>query len=112
MLGCVEYSVEYIRLWNLVRRCEGCRKFRELAVRGVEVRIAVEGSKLKIRRRRVGNAKPCIEECSRFTAEEKMMYDVLRFQELKEAYEPQEIDYSEENARERAWMRIELNSFV
>ncbi|WP_456330688.1 hypothetical protein [Archaeoglobus sp.] len=41
MLGCVEYSAEYIRLWNLIRRCEGCRKFRELAVRGVEVRIAV-----------------------------------------------------------------------
>jgi len=44
------------------------------------------------------NAKPCIDECNRFTAEEKMMYDVLRFQELKEVYEPQEINYNEVNA--------------
>jgi len=96
----------------LLRRYEGCRKFRELAVRKVEVCVAVEGNKAKIRRRKIGNAKPCIENCNRFTAEEKMMYDVIRFQELKEAYEPQEIDYSEVNARERAWIKIELNSFV
>ncbi|AKG91651.1 hypothetical protein GAH_01025 [Geoglobus ahangari] len=30
------------------------------------------------------------------------MFDVLRFEELKDAYEPLQIDYSEDNAREDA----------
>ena len=115
MLGCVEVSAEYIRLWNLMSRCRGCRKFRQLAKPGVEVKVVVRGEKVVIRKRKVGKALPCIENCEKMTAKEKAMYDVLRFQELKEVYEPREIDYSEDNARREAewcWMRVELNSFV
>ncbi len=121
MLGSIEVSAEYVRLWNLMSRCRSCRKFRQLAVRGVEVQIVVRGKKVVIRKRKVGTAMPCIENCEKMTAEEKAMYDVLRLQELKEVYEPIEVDYSEDNAREDAlvvvddktrWMRIELNSFI
>jgi len=47
MLGCVEYSAEYIRLWNLVRRCEGCRKFRELAERRLKSALQLREASLK-----------------------------------------------------------------
>lgn len=79
MLGCVEVSAEYIRLWNLMSRCRGCRKFRQLAKSGVEVQVVVRGKKAIIRKRRAGEALPCIENCDKMTVEEKRMYDVLRF---------------------------------
>lgn len=59
---------------------------------------------------------PCIENCDLMTAEERAMYDFFCFQELREVYEPYEVDYSEDNAREKVfvevyewgWVRIEL----
>ncbi len=89
--------------------CGGCRKFRQLVKPGVEVKVVVRGKKVVIRKRKVGDAMPCIENCDKMTAEEKKMYNILRFQELKEVYEPREIDYSEDNARREAewcWMRL------
>ncbi len=88
MLGSIEVSAEYVRLWNLMSRCRSCRKFRRLAVRGVDVQIVVKNGKVVLRKKRVGVAMPCIENCDKMTAEEKRVYDILRFQELKEVYEP------------------------
>lgn len=112
MLGGMEVSAEYILLWRIVKKCEGCSRYRELAVKGVEVQMAVHGDVIRIKRRRVGEAAPCIVNCKRLSDEEKADYDLLRFQELRETYEPVVIDYSEDNARERACMRFELNSFL
>ena len=108
MLGCIEISAEYVRLWNLLSRCKACRKFRKLAVRGVDVKVVVRNGKIVLRKRRIGAAMPCIENCDRMTAEEKAMFDILRFEELQEIYEPAEVDYTEDNARkQRLWVESE-----
>ena len=125
MLGSVEFSVEYIRLYNLLSRCKGCRSYRKLSRPGVrkEIRIVKRDGRTiaVIRKYRIGEAKPCILACERFTPEEKLMFDVLRFEELKDAYEPSQIDYSEENQRENAcavvdekgvWVKVVFSSLV
>ena len=64
---------------------------------------------------------PCFYNYNRITADDIDYYDLLRFEELKEAFEPLEIDFSEENARMNAcvetdenggWIKIELTSLV
>ncbi len=125
MLGSVEFSVEYIRLYNLLSRCRSCRFHRKLSRAGVrkEIRIVERNGRViaVIRKYRVGEAKPCISACKRFTPEEKQMFDVIRFEELKDAYEPSQIDYGEDNQRENAcvvvdeegvWVKVVLSSLV
>ncbi len=74
-----------------------------------------------IRKYRVGEAKPCTSACKRSTPEEKQMFDMIKFEELKDAYEPLQIDYSEDNQRENAcvvvdekgvWVKVVLSSLV
>ncbi len=125
MLGSIEYSAEYIRLYNLLSRCKSCRSFRKLNMPAVRKQVLIRQRNGKavvtIRKIRLGEAWPCIYSCNRFTAEELQMFDVLRFEELRDAYEPPQIDYSEDNAREDAcavpdetgkWVRIVLSSLV
>ena len=125
MLGSIEYSAEYIRLYNLMYRCKSCRSFRKLNMPAVRKQVLIRQKNgrtiVLIRKIRLGEAWPCIYSCNRFTAEELQMFDVLRFEELKDAYEPPQIDYSEDNAREDAcavpdetgkWVKIVLSSLV
>ncbi|RLI76224.1 hypothetical protein DRP05_13320 [Archaeoglobales archaeon] len=56
--------------------------------------------------------------CKRITADDIECYDLIRFEELREEFEPLETDFSEDNARmayaesdeNRRWVRIELTS--
>ncbi|RLF01282.1 MAG: hypothetical protein DRJ64_10855, partial [Thermoprotei archaeon] len=77
--------------------------------------------RIVIRKQRTGDAIPCIYNCPHITADDIEYYDLMRFEELKEAFEPFEIDFSEDNARMDAcvetdenggWVKIELTSLV
>ena len=120
-LGSIEYSVEYIRLYNLMSRCKRCRQSRRYARRGVRKQVFTRNGKIILRKQRTGEALPCIYNCPHVTADDIEYYDLLRFEELKETFEPLEIDFSEDNARMDAcvemdgngrWIRIELTSLV
>lgn len=120
-LGSIEYSVEYIRLYNLISRCKRCRQSRRYAKKGVRKQVFTRNGKVVIRRYRTGEALPCIYNCLYITADDIEYYDLMRFEELKEAFEPFEIDFSEDNARMDAcvetdenggWVKIELTSLV
>ena len=120
-LGSIEYSVEYIRLWNLLNRCKRCRQNRRYAIKGVRKQVFTRNGRIVIRKQRTGDALPCIYNCPHITADDIDYYDLLRFEELKENFEPLEIDFSEENARMNAcvemnengrWVKIELTSLV
>ncbi|RLI80359.1 hypothetical protein DRP05_00850 [Archaeoglobales archaeon] len=119
-LGSIEFSVEYIRLWNLLSRCRLCRNHRKLSRAGWRKQVFVRNGRIIIRKQRTGDALPCIYQCNRITADDIEYYDLLRFEELKE-FEPLEIDFSEENARMNTcvetdengrWIKIELTSLV
>jgi len=120
-LGSIEFSVEYVRLHNLLSRCKGCRNYRKFSRAGVRKQVFTRNGKCKIRKQRTGEALPCIYNCPHITADDIDYYDLLRFEELKEAFEPLEIDFSEDNARMNAcvemdengrWIKIELTSLV
>ena len=120
-LGSIEYSVEYMRLYNLISRCKRCRQSRRYGKKGVRKQVFVMNGKCIIRKQRTGEALPYIYNCNRITADDIEYYDLLRFEELKEAFEPLEIDFSEENARMNAyvemdenggWVKIELTSLI
>ncbi len=119
-LGSIEYSVEYIKLWNLFSRCKRCRNYRKLSRAGWIKQVFVRNGKCIIRKQRIGEAMPCIYSCNRIT-DDIEYYDLMRFEELKEEFEPLEIDFIEENARMNAcvemdengrWVKIELTSLV
>lgn len=119
-LGSIEYSVEYIRLWNLLSRCKNCRNHTKLSRAGWKKQVFARNGKCIIRKQRTGEALPCIYSCNRITADDIEYYDLLRFEEMKE-FEPLEIDFSEDNARMNAyvemdengrWIKIELTSLV
>lgn len=116
-LGSIEYSVEYIRLWNLLNRCRKCRNHRKLSRAGVRKQVFTMNSKCIIRKQRIREAIPCIYNCPYITADDIDYYDLMRFEELKDEFEPLEIDFSEDNARMNAcvetdengrWVKIEL----
>jgi len=120
-LGSIEYSVEYIRLWNLLSRCRNCRNYRKFSRAGVRKQFFVRNGKCIIRKQRTGDALPCIYNCPYITADDIDYYDLMRFEEMKETFEPLEIDFSEDNARMNAcvemdesgrWVKIELTSLV
>jgi len=120
-LGSIEYSVEYIKLYNLMSRCRNCRNHRRLSRAGWIKQVFVRNGKCIIRKQRIGEAMPCIYSCNRITADDIEYYDLIRFEELKEEFEPLEIDFSEDNARMNAcvetdengrWVKIELTSLV
>ena len=120
-LGSIEFSVEYIRLYNLLSRCKQCKNHRKLSRAGVRKQVFARNGKIIIRKQRTGKALPCIYDCNRITADDIEYYDLMRFEELKEAFEPLEIDFSEDNARMDAciemdenggWIRIELTSLA
>ena len=119
-LGSIEFSVEYIRLYNLMSRCKQCRNYRKLSRAGWMKQVFTRNGKCVIRKQKIGDALPCIYSCNRITADDIDYYDLLRFEELKE-FEPLEIDFSEDNARMNAcvetdengrWVKIELTSLV
>ena len=120
-LGSIEYSVEYIKLWNLFSRCKQCRNHRKLSRAGWKKQVFTRNGKCIIRKQKMGDALPCIYSCNRITADDIDYYDLMRFEELKDEFEPLEIDFSEENARMNAcietdengrWVKIELTSLV
>lgn len=95
VLGGIEYSVEYIMLWNLLSRCEGCRRRR----RGNgcvmkdewkdRVKTIAPGNKIrKPKRKESGEALPCVFSCSKIHVDDIECYDVLRFEELQQEFEP------------------------
>ncbi len=119
-LGSIEYSVEYIKLWNLFSRCRNCRNYRKLSRAGWIKQIFTRNGKCIVRKQRIRETLPCIYSCNRITADDIDYYDLMRFEELKE-FEPLEIDFSEDNARMNAcvetdgngrWVKIELTSLV
>ena len=120
-LGSIEFSVEYIRLYNLLSRCKRCRNYRKFSRAGVRKQIFARNGKCIIRKQRTGKTLPCIYNCPYITADDIEYYDLTRFEELRDEFEPLEIDFSEENARMNAcvevdanggWIRIELTSLV
>ena len=120
-LGSIEYSVEYIRLYNLISRCKRCRQSRRYAKKGVRKQVFARNGRIILRKQRTGEALPCIYNCPYITADDIEYYDLMRFEELKETFEPLEIDFSEDNARMNAcvetdengrWVKIELTSLV
>ena len=102
-------------------RCKRCRQSRRYAVKGVRKQVFTRNGRIIIRKQRTGDALPCIYNCPQITADDIEYYDLLRSKELKEAFEPLEIDFSEDNARMNAcvemdengrWVKIELTSLV
>jgi len=121
VLDSVEYSAEYIRLWNLLSRCKQCRCHEKLSKTGWKKQVFARNGRVVVRKPRVGDAIPCSYSCNRITADDVECYDMLRFEELREVFEPFEVDFSEENARMNAyaeidengkWLRIEISSLV
>jgi len=121
VLGSIEYSVEYIRLYNLISRCKRCRNYRKFSKAGVVKQAFAKNGKIIIRKHRTCEALPCVYNCPYITADDIEYYDLTRFEELKDEFEPLEIDFSEENARMNAcvevdenerWIKIELTSLV
>lgn len=108
-LGSIEYSVEYIKLYNLLSRCKGCRNYRKFSRAGVRKQMFTRKGKCIIRKQRIGEALLCIYQCNRITADDIDYYDLLRFEELKEQFEHLEIDFSEENAKENACIETDEN---
>ena len=106
-LGSIEYSAEYIRLYNLLSRCRRCRESRKLSKAGWKKQVFARNGKIIIRKLKIGDAIPCIYQCSRITADDIDCYDVLRFEELKEF--ELEVDFSEENARMNACAEVDEN---
>ena len=120
-LGSIEYSVEYIRLYNLMSRCRSCRNYRKFSRAGVRKQVFARNGRIILRKQRTGEALPCIYNCPHVTADDVDYYDLTRFEELKDEFEPLEIDFSEENERMNAcvemdenggWVKIELTSLV
>ena len=120
-LGSIEYSVEYIRLYNLISRYRKCRQSRRYAKKGVKKQVFTRNGKIVIRRYRTGDVLSCSYNFPYITADDIEYYDLMRFEELKDEFEPLEIDFSEDNARMNAcvetdenggWVKIELTSLV
>ena len=120
-LGSIEFSVEYIRLYNLLSRCRSCRNYRKFSRAGIRKQVFTRNGRIILRKQRTGEALPCIYNCPYITADDIEYYDLMRFEELREEFEPLEIDFSEENARMNAcvetdengrWVKIELTSLV
>jgi len=47
--------------------------------------------------------------CKRITADDIECYDLIRFEELREEFEPLETDFSEDNARMNAYAESDEN---
>lgn len=118
MVGSIEYSTEYIKLWNLFYRCKSCRDqcpiinskeiIKQLRERGW-TRKAIRDYMITL----IG------EHCKLHSIKDLKTFDVLRFEELKENYDPVIVDYDnpQEDAvvdvdENGAWMKIELTSLV
>ena|GEM_PF-1186806 len=94
VLGSIEYSAEYIRLYNLLSRCRNCRRgcrkgnsINKPEWRG-RLRTLAPGNRIRAPRRKTSNSLPCIFHCSRITADDVDCYDILRFEEFQLDFEP------------------------
>lgn len=94
VLGGIEYSVEYIRVWNLLSRCRSCRKRRGNGVEKPEwnkkVRTVAPGGKIRAPKRESKDLLPCIFYCNHIHEADIEYYDFLRFEELQDGFEPVE----------------------
>ena len=118
-LGSIEYSVEYIRLYNLLYRCKSCREWRKKEKPGTKRQFIVRKNRIILKKAKIGDTLPCVYSCKRITADDIEYYDLMRFEELRDEFEPLVIDFNEENARMNAyaetdesgaWIKIEIST--
>ena len=120
-LGSLEYSVEYIRLWNLVSRCRSCKvgRRRKCSVSKPEwigkVKTLTPGNKVrapKKSKRLSGEKLPCIYHCNRIHEDDIAIYDLVRFEEMKEYYTDFEDDIEDDATMTMDRIKIELTALV
>jgi hypothetical protein len=111
-------------LYNLLSRCRGCRRGRCRSGGVVEkpewrkrMKTVVPGKKIRAPKRVKRQTVPCVFNCNRIHAADIDYYDVLRFEELLEDFEPVDDerfvqrDAIVEVGDDGGWAKIERTAF-